>query len=91
MAQMAQMALTWLQQSVEHAFTFDKVSVTNSPLCSLQRLSHCSDKRKVEVLLQRMFEDELDPNDLGADGSSDDLDIKPNRKYTFDMMVGAVV
>lgn len=44
-------------------------------------------RRKVEVLLQRMFEDELDPEDIGAEEGLAEDDDKPPRKYTFDMFV----
>lgn len=46
-------------------------------------------RRKVEVLLQRMFEDELDPEDIGAEeGLADDED-QPPRRYSFHMF-GAI-
>ena len=43
------------------------------------------EKRKAEVLLQRMFEDELDPEDLGDQENLDE--VRPTRSYTFDEAV----
>lgn len=44
-------------------------------------------RKKVEVLLMRMFENELDPEDLGmTDQLNHDID-RPSRKYTLDSLV----